>query len=84
MIETDFQTAKGEAGLDEYEVRSWQGWHHPMTLALLAAAFLLTLQQDWGGGNMPQITRTQISRLLRVLLPQRQQGSSRFKWAAPP
>jgi hypothetical protein len=48
VIETDFQTAKSEAGLDEYEVRSWQGWHHHITLALLAAAFLLTLQQDWG------------------------------------
>jgi SRSO17 transposase len=33
--------------LDEYEVRSWMGWHHHITLALLAAAFLLTLQQDW-------------------------------------
>jgi len=49
LIKTDFQTAKGETGLDEYEVRSWQGWHHHLTLALLAAAFLLTLQQDWEG-----------------------------------
>jgi hypothetical protein len=48
VIETDFQTAKGEAGLDEYEVRSWRSWQHHITLALLAAAFLLTLQQDWG------------------------------------
>ncbi|MGH2409121.1 MAG: IS701 family transposase [Chloroflexota bacterium] len=53
VIETDFQTAKGETGLDEYEVRSWQGWHHHITLALLAAAFLLTLQQDWGGKYAP-------------------------------
>jgi len=70
IIETEFQTAKGETGLDEYEVRSWQGWHHHMTLALLAGAFLLTLQQDWGG-NLPRITRPHISRVLRVLLPQR-------------
>lgn len=47
-IETEFQTDKGETGLDEYEVRGWQGWHHHVTLALLAGAFLLTLQQDWG------------------------------------
>ena len=51
-------------------MRSWQGWRHHITLALLAAAFLLTLQQNWGE-NMPQITRTQISRVLRALLPQR-------------
>src|SRR5207248_5335859 len=43
VIETEFETAKGETGLDEYEVRSWQGWHHHITLALLAGAFLLTL-----------------------------------------
>ena len=47
-IETDFQTGKGETGLDEYEVRSWMGWHHHITLALLAGAFLLNIQQEWG------------------------------------
>jgi SRSO17 transposase len=47
-IETEFKTEKGEVGLDEYEVRSWQGWHHHIALGLLAGAFLLTLQQDWG------------------------------------
>lgn len=48
-IETEFELQKGEAGLDEYEVRSWQGWQHHITLALLAGAFLLAVQQDWGG-----------------------------------
>jgi SRSO17 transposase len=47
-IETEFQTAKGETGLDEYEVRGWDGWHHHITLALLAGAFLLTIEQEWG------------------------------------
>ena len=47
-IETEFQTQKGETGLDEYEVRGWDGWHHHITFALLAGAFLLTIQQDWG------------------------------------
>jgi SRSO17 transposase len=58
VIETEFQTAKGETGLDEYEVRSWQGWHHHITLALLAGAFLLTLQQDWGGKHAPDYPTT--------------------------
>jgi hypothetical protein len=53
VIETEIQTAKGETGLDEYEVRSWPGWHHHITLGLLAAAFLLTLQQDWGEKDAP-------------------------------
>ena len=53
VIETEIQTAKGETGLDEYEVRSWRSWHHHIALALLAGAFLLTLQQDWGGKDAP-------------------------------
>jgi len=47
-METAFQTGKGQAGLDEYEVRSWVGGHHHVTLVLLALAFRLTLQQEWG------------------------------------
>jgi SRSO17 transposase len=39
-IETGFETAKGEVGLDHYEVRSWSGWYRHITLALLAHAFL--------------------------------------------
>jgi SRSO17 transposase len=35
-----FEEGKGEVGLGHYEVRSWVGWHHHMTLALLAAWFL--------------------------------------------
>ena len=27
-IETEFETEKGDVGLDEYETRSWSGWHH--------------------------------------------------------
>jgi SRSO17 transposase len=40
QIEQVFQHAKGEAGLDHYEVRSYVGWHHHMTLSLVALWFL--------------------------------------------
>jgi SRSO17 transposase len=39
-VEELFQEGKGEVGLDHYEVRSWTGWHHHMTLTLLALWFL--------------------------------------------
>ena len=39
-IEECLQRAKGEAGLAEYEVRTWRGWHHHQTLSLLATWFL--------------------------------------------
>ena len=47
-IETEFQTEKGDVGMDEYETRTWAGWHHHVALCLLAGAFLLGLKQDWG------------------------------------
>jgi SRSO17 transposase len=43
-VEMDFQCAKGECGLDEYETRGWIGWHHHTTLSLMALWFL-TLQK---------------------------------------
>jgi SRSO17 transposase len=39
-VEEGFQQAKGEVGLDHYEVRRWPGWYRHVTLALLAHAFL--------------------------------------------
>ena len=39
-IEECLKRAKGEAGLGDYQVRNWVGWHHHQTLSLLAAWFL--------------------------------------------
>jgi SRSO17 transposase len=44
-IESCFEEGKSELGLDHYELRSWRGWHHHMTLVLLAHHFLVRLQQ---------------------------------------
>jgi SRSO17 transposase len=40
-IEQDYEEMKGEVGLDHFEGRSWQGWHHHVTLVTLAYAFLM-------------------------------------------
>lgn len=42
-IETCFEVGKQELGMGDYEVRSWRGWHHHMTLVLLALGFLVRL-----------------------------------------
>jgi SRSO17 transposase len=39
-IEQDYQQLKEELGLDHYEGRNWTGWHHHVTLVMLAHAFL--------------------------------------------
>jgi SRSO17 transposase len=44
QIEQAFQAAKGECGLDDYEVRHWQGWYRHITLAMLAHAVLAILR----------------------------------------
>lgn len=41
QAEEVFEEGNGAVGLDHYEVRSWQGWHHHMTLSLLALWFLV-------------------------------------------
>jgi SRSO17 transposase len=40
-VEEVLQAGKGEVGLGQYEVRSWVGWHHHMTLSLVALWFLI-------------------------------------------
>jgi SRSO17 transposase len=40
-IEECLQRAKSEAGLADYEVRNWAGWHHHQTLSLMATWFLV-------------------------------------------
>jgi SRSO17 transposase len=50
-IESCFEAAKGEVGLDEYEVRSWTGWHRHVTLAMLAHAYLAVVRKVAVGGR---------------------------------
>jgi SRSO17 transposase len=47
-IEQAFQFAKGECGLAHYEVRSWVGWQHHMTLSMLALWFLTLERRRMG------------------------------------
>jgi SRSO17 transposase len=50
-VEEFFAAGNGEAGLDHYEVRSWVGWHHHMTLAMVALWFLCLERRRVGGEN---------------------------------
>jgi len=47
-IEENFELAKGETGLDHYEVTKLRGWYHHITLSLLALAFMKAVQRSWG------------------------------------
>jgi SRSO17 transposase len=45
-VECGFQQAKGETGLDHYEVRRWDAWYRHITLAMLAHAFLAAMRAN--------------------------------------
>jgi len=52
-IEVGFETAKQETGLDEYEVRSWDGWHRHITLSMFALAFLTVVRSAAASRKQP-------------------------------
>ena len=69
-IENRFEAAKGEVGLDEYEVGSWVGWHRHVTLAMLAHAFLAAPRKAALGGRGRARPRR------RVAAPHRARGEA--------
>ncbi len=53
QVEEAIELAKQQVGLDEYEVRQWQGWYRHLTLAMFALAFLTVVKVQAGkkGGS---------------------------------
>ena len=67
-IESIFEEAKGEVGMDHYEMRSWIGWHHHMLLVSLAHHFLVRLRIHFQE-QAPALTIYQVRILLCSVLP---------------
>ena len=65
--EASFQRGKGEAGMDEYQVRTWEGWHHHMALTLIAVWFLIG-ETHRGQQRTPALILPQVRYGLSVLL----------------
>ena len=53
-IEECFEEAKGQVGLDQYEVRRWGGWYRHITLAMLAHAYLAVIRSRAMAGGQPE------------------------------
>jgi len=66
-IEASFKRGKGEVGMDEYQVRTWHGWHHHMALSLMAVWFLIG-ETHQGQQVTPALTLPQVRYGLSVLL----------------
>ncbi len=66
-IEECLKRAKGEAGLGDYQVRTWIAWHHHQTLSLLAAWFL-NQETRRGKKKTPALTVPQLRQLIGGLI----------------
>ena len=67
-VELTFEQGKHEVGLDAYEVRSWQGWHHHTLMVMLAHYFLVWVRLVWTE-HAPALTLNQVRLLLTSVLP---------------
>lgn len=50
FVEQCFRDAKQQVGLADFEVRKWSGWHHHMTMCMLAYLFLALVRIRWKKG----------------------------------
>jgi hypothetical protein len=76
-VERAVEDAKGEAGLDQYQVRGWRGWHHHMTMTLLAMLFLLQLTLQFRE-KAPLLTLQDSREILETFLPRKSYSPKEF------
>lgn len=67
-IELTFEVSKDELGMDQYETRSWLGWHHHMVLVMLAHHFLVWVRQQLQE-KAPALTLCQVRLLITSVIP---------------
>ncbi len=85
-IEECFEEAKGQVGLDQYEVRRWDGWYRHITLAMLAQAYLAVVRhqamaQD---GRQKRGCRSRDEGLIPLTVPEVRRLLTRLVWTATP
>ncbi len=91
-IEEGFAQAKGEVGLDQYEVRGWVPWHRFVTLCLLAHAYLVVLglqarmqeaqtQPGEAAAELLPLTVAEVRRLVLALADAAERRAFRLGWS---
>lgn len=69
-IERAFEDAKSSLGLSDYQLRGWRGWHHHMTLVLMAHLFLLR-EKIHNAEAYPLLSMQDVVTMLAFYLPKR-------------
>jgi hypothetical protein len=68
-VEACFELAKGEVGLDHYQVRHWQAWYRYVTLAMVAFAFLVVVRRTMSEPRPPKKRHARLWPLLSFVCP---------------
>jgi SRSO17 transposase len=90
-VEENFQIAKGQVGLDQYQCRGWISWHRFTVLAMLALAILVitlaAVQRSRARSSPPpthaliELTVPEIRRLINATLAQPIQPANVWAWS---
>jgi SRSO17 transposase len=70
-VERSLQDAKGLAGLDQYRITGWRGWHHHTAMVMLAVLYLLTTKATLAG-FATKLTLKDALEIMKVVMPQKQ------------
>lgn len=70
FVERSFQDAKSYLGMAQYQVRSWQSWHHHMALVMMAMQFMLEVRLEQHR-DISLLSTADIVALLAHYLPRR-------------
>lgn len=70
FVERSFQDAKESAGMDQYQIRGWQAWHHHMALVMMSMLFMLETRLEQKEQH-PLLSCPDITTLLAHFLPRR-------------
>lgn len=70
FVERAFQDAKGTAGMDHYQIRGWQSWHHHMSLVMMSMLFMAETRLE-EKEHYPLLSCPDIAKLLATFLPRR-------------
>ena len=81
-VEVGFEQAKGELGLDHYEVRHWRAWYRHMTLVFVAYAFLAMLRHQVACTDPRQeaLSLPELRRLLHTVAAEPKERQHRLHW----
>ena len=79
-IEECFEEAKGQVGLDQYEVRRWDGWYRHITLAMLAQAYLSVIKHQAMEPGEKEAATVPMQELIPITAPEVRRLLTRLVW----